>query len=158
MTATTPTDPAAQLALARRILGMARATHGKLAPQVIDVVRALRAAGVATGGGFAAADLDAAPSLKSAKVVEMLQGTFQEDAAVAQRLDQVVGRFQAAGEALDRLDAAQAAGAVTQAQLDELQQAALFLGKFHEGMKGDPLLAQLFPAPQVLIADEADAL
>lgn len=158
MSTTTPTDPAAQLALARRILGMARATHGKLAPQVIDVVRALKAAGLPAPEGFAAGDLDAPPSLKSAKVVEMLQGTFQEDAAVASRIEQVVARFQQAGQTLDAIDAAQAAGAVSTEQLDALQRTGLFLGKFHEGMKGDPLLAQLFPAPQVLVADESDAL
>lgn len=158
MPTSTPTDPAARLALAQRILGMARATHRKLAPQVIDVVRALKAAGVPAGGGFSAADLDAPPSLKSAKVVEMLQGTFQEDAAVAAKIDQVVARFQEAGQVLDGTAAAIAAGALEPEQLDELQRAALFLGKFHEAVKGDPLLVQLFPPPQILIADEADAI
>ncbi len=158
MSTTTSTDPAAQLALARRILNMALATHRKLAPQVIDVVRALKAAGVPAGGGFSDADLAAPPSLKSAKVVEMLQGTFQEDAAVAARVDQVVARFQQAGATLGATEAGLAADAVSPEQLDDLQRAALFLGKFHEAVKGDPLLVQLFPPPQVLIADEADAI
>lgn len=158
MSTPTDLDPAAQIALAQRILGMTRATRRKLAPKVLDVVRALHAAGRGVDGGFAPAEIAAPPSLKSAKTVEMLQGTFAEDATQAERVEAVVDRFREVGETLDATDAAVAAGAVSAAQLEALQRAALYLGKFHEHVKGDPLLAQLFPPPEILMADAADAL
>ena len=156
----TPTEmtPADQAALAARIAGMARATRAKLAPKVLDVVRALRAAGRTADGGFAAAEIAAAPSLKSAKTVEMLQGTFAEDAATAERVEAVIERFRQVGETIAEVEAAARAGAVSDAQLEALKREALFLGKFHEAGQGDPLLAQLFPPPEVLLADAADAL
>lgn len=156
----TPTEPtpASQVALAQRILGMTRATHRKLSPQVLNVVRALRGAGRPIDGGFQPEEVAAAPSLKAAKTVEMLQATFAEDAAGAARVEEVIGRFQQVGETLGAMEAAIGRGAVSQDELDALQQAALFLGKFHEAVKGDPLLAQLFPPPEILMADAADAL
>lgn len=126
----------------QRILARTRATRLKLEPQVALVARAI-----------APDDRGAPLPLKSAKTVELLQATFREDRALAAHVEGVLRQFREATDTLAAVEAAVAAHAVTEAQVDALKRVALFLSKFHESVKQDPLLAQLFPAPEVLQAE-----
>lgn len=150
---------AVPIAVTRRILDRTRATQTKLKPQVALVARALASAGLSPAHGFTADELAAQLPLKAAKAVEVLQATFAEDAALAERLADVVGRFQAATEALVAVEGALANGAgPDDAQVTALKNAAYFLSKFHESVQDDALLAQLFPSPELLQADAGHAL
>lgn len=136
------------LTVARRILDRARPTHAKLKPAVDLVDRALAGA-----GGQPMADPAEPFALKAAKTVELLQATFEEDPALAERIAAVVAEFKATTATMNAADAAQSAQTLSDEQLQALKRSALFLSKFPEAMKSDALLAQLFPLPAVLQAD-----
>jgi len=94
-------------------------------------------------------------SLKATKNVEMLQAAFEAEPDNVPRVLDVMARCQAATATLAAAEAA--AGFETEA-LQGLKHAALFLARFHEAVKADPLLAQLFPPPEVLQAEPGHAL
>lgn len=156
-----PGDPAdaaaARVMVARRILAMTRSTHLKMKPQIALVVRALLASGHRLEGGIASEDLTKPLPLKAGLTVDLLQGTFTGDPALAERIEQVVARYEKAAEALAAVEAGLANAILVEADLQELKLAAFFLSRFHEAVKDDPLLAQLFPPPQVLQADAGHA-
>lgn len=147
--------PEGRLAIARRVAGMTRATWTKLKPQVANVVRALVKAGHPADAGLSAEDLAAPMSLKATKNVEMLHAAFEAEPANVPPVLAVMARFQAATATLT---AAEAADAFDAEALQALKHAALFLARFHEAVKADPLLAQLFPPPEVLQAEPGHAL
>jgi hypothetical protein len=154
-----PLDPDAtpegRLIIARRVAGMTRATWAKLKPQVANVVRALRAAGHVADAGLSDEDLAAAMSLKATKNVEMLQAAFEAEPDNIPRVLGVMARFKAATETLGGAERAEGFEADA---LQALKHAALFLARFHEAVKADPLLAELFPPPEVLQAEPGHAL
>ena len=135
-------------AVAQRILGRTRATHRKLLPKVALVARAMAGAGRPVEAGVPAHELAAPLPLKAATTVDVLQATFKEDAALAQHIEGVLAQFRHASEVL-----AASAGSLEEAQVQALKGAAVFLSRFHEAVKRDAMLAQLFPPPEVLQAD-----
>lgn len=147
--------PEGRLTIARRVATMTRATWRKLKPQVANVVRALRAAGHSADAGLSEEDLAAPMSLKATKNVEMLHAAFLAEPDNVPRVADVITRFR---QATETLDAAEGAAAFEAEKLQALKHGALFLARFHEAVKADPLLAQLFPPPEVLQAEPGHAL
>lgn len=153
-----PTEAAKTVAMTRRILSRSRGTQRKLRPQVALVARALSGAGRTVAEGFTAEEMTAALPLKAAKVVEMLEATFQEDAALAARVEASVAGYREAEETIDRAEAGLGGETpLPEAELAALKAAAVLLSRFHEGMQDDPLLAQVFPSPMLLHADAEHA-
>jgi hypothetical protein len=134
----------AEPAVVRRILDRTRATYLKLKPHVALVEQALTAA--------PSPDL----SLKSAKTVELLHSTFEEDQALADRMTGVLKEFAAAEETLNAAEAAHTSGTLSDDALQQLKRVAFFVSRFPEAMKSDALLTQLFPMPAVIQADAAE--
>lgn len=135
-------------AVTQRILGRTRATHRKLSPKVALVARAMAGAGRPVDAGIPAHELAAPLPLKAATTVDVLQATFAEDGALATHVEDVLSQFRRATETLAASD-----GALDEAQVQELKSTAVFLSRFHEAVKRDAMLAQLFPPPEVLQAD-----
>jgi hypothetical protein len=134
---TTPSEPQFAMtvtdAVADRIRTRTRGTVAKLAPRVALVERAVRQEGPG--------DLP----LKAARLVEGMQATFAGDAALARHVQETLDRYHAALQTLETGEG------------QELMNASFFLSRFNEMVKRDPLLAQLFPAPQLLEAQASDA-
>lgn len=147
-------SPEKTVAMTRRIVARTRGTQRKLRPQVALVARALHGAGSDIDGSFSQEELTSPLPLKAAKVVEMLQATFADDAALAARLEAKVTSFREAEETLASAEAGIGGGSpLPDEQLQALKAAAIALSRFHEGMQNDPLLAQVFPPPTLLQAD-----
>jgi hypothetical protein len=134
---TTPSEPLFALtasdAVADRIRTRTRGTVKKLAPNVDLVERALRGEGP---GNL---------PLKAARLVEGMQATFAADAGLAKHVRETLDRYHAALKTLE------------EGEGQALMNASFFLSRFNEMVKADPLLAQLFPAPQLLEAQASDA-
>lgn len=135
-------------AVTQRILTRTRATHRKLLPKVALVARAMAGAGRPVEAGIPAHELAAPLPLKAATTVDVLQATFSEDGALAQHVEGVLTQFRQASDVLAGSD-----GNLDEPQVQALKGAAVFLSRFHESVKRDPMLAQLFPPPEVLQAD-----
>lgn len=147
-------SPEQTVAMTRRILARSRGTQRKLRPQVALVARALAGAGREAVSGFTSEELAGALPLKAAKTVEMLEGSFAEDAALAGRVEAMVARYREAEETIEQAEAELVGEApLPDDRLSALKAAAIFLSRFHEGMQDDPLLAQVFPSPTLLQAD-----
>jgi hypothetical protein len=116
-----------------RIRTRTRGTVAKMAPNVALVQRALN--------GEGAGEL----SLKAGRLVEGMQASFAADADLARHVGETLGRYQ------------QAVAALETASGPELMNASFFLSRFNESVKADPLLAQLFPGPELLEAQASDA-
>jgi hypothetical protein len=144
-------SPALQLAATQRILAMTRATQQKLEPQLALVVRALNGTGKQLSESPAL--LPTPLPLKSSLMVDTLQSSFMQDAALAEHTEQIVLRFREAAATVASVEAAVQGGQLEAAQVQSLKLAAFYFARFHEVVKDDPVLSRLFPAPQVLQAD-----
>ncbi|MDB5100472.1 MAG: hypothetical protein JWM80_4893 [Cyanobacteria bacterium RYN_339] len=136
-TVTTPSQPQFAVqqndAVDDRIRTRTRATVAKLAPNVALVERALQGAGPG--------DLP----LKAGRLVEGMQASFAADAGLKGKVEGMLAQYRDAVAALET------------ASGPDLMTASFFLSRLSESVKTDPLLAQLFPAPQLLEAQASDA-
>lgn len=153
MTLSSNSELATPAVVTQRILQRTRATHRKLIPQVALVHRAMAGAGKAIESGIPPEVLGTSLTLKAAKTVELLQATFEEDASLAAHVEGVLSQFREASETLAEAEAAMLAGGLAEEQVQALKGVAVFVSKFHETARRDALLAQLFPAPEVIQAD-----
>lgn len=143
--------------MARRVYARAQATHLKRLPQIVLIARALAGAGRSVDAGLPEAQLTAALPLKAERQVENLEATLREDAGLADRVVQVLERYREAAGVLATAEQVLDGAQPEAVDLEALKQAAFFFSRFHELVKDDPLLSQLFPAPQLLEANAEDA-
>lgn len=150
------TDAGTMYVASERILAKTQATHLKLKPRIALVVRAMVAAGHRIEG--LSDDLLATPlSPKSAQVVDQLRSAFAADQVLAHQIETALVRFLRTADTLRSVEDAIEGMVLQESLVQELKLAAFYLSRFHEAVKDEPLMAQLFPEPRVLQADAGQA-
>lgn len=144
-------------AVAARIVARAAATHARLLPSVALLARALMAMGRSPAGHAWADHLNAPLTLKTSRQLDGAKASLEAQPGLVAPVEDALARFDRASTALAEARNAVTGQGPTEAQVEALKNAAFFLSRFHELMKDDPILAQLFPPPQVLQANAAHA-